>query len=372
MTSTTSEGVGSGVIDTAVHHDWRDQNEIVRYLSSAWREYVGESKWFSWGLGTKDISLDVPYMHPRSAAMGESPTPGYAELAARLERSGADKGVLVYGKSMLMPADNNPHLGRELCHALNRWTVENWLDPDDSPFLGSILVANQFPELSAEWIREFSRHPRMVQVALGGNGLGKPFGHPVYDPIFRAAADTGMPVVIHTLADGAADSLPHSLAGGVAASYAEYRALSAQSLMTHASSLISQGVFERYKDLKVVLMGGGIAWVPAFLWRMQTNFGPFGREAPWLRSLPYDYFLRNIRVSTYHLEKAPSTESWRSVLRAVDDSGSIFCYGSGMPFGDFDTVAGVRATLPAEWHPNVFGGTAGDLYGLTSERVANG
>ena len=45
-------------------------------------------------------------------------------------------------------------------------------------------------------IRRAGAHERMVGIALGANGLGLPFGHPAYHPIYEAASEMKLPILI--------------------------------------------------------------------------------------------------------------------------------------------------------------------------------
>jgi len=286
------------VIDCCVHHDWRSQDEIVAYLPAAWREYVGDSDPTRWGLGAKNIRVESEY---RSPLARRHPTLGPTELAAHLAGDGVDVGLLAPVGGLLLGADNNPRLALELCRATNKWTAEQWLADPRSPFLGGIVIENQLPEEAANEIRKYADHDRFCVVHMGGNGFGKPYGHPVYRPIHKAAAESGLPIVIHTIGDSAADNLSQAAAGGLASFAGEHRALAGQVLMTHLTSMIGQGVFHDFPELKVLAVGGGIAWVPAYLWRFDTNFMAFGREAPWLREPPSRTFHRNVYVGTYRI-----------------------------------------------------------------------
>lgn len=360
------------VIDCAVHHDWDDQAEVVQYLGKAWKEYVGEPGSLPWGFGSKYIGLDVPYKNPtihdpyvssfQIRSDSERPMRSVNGLIGELDGEGVDAGILVYGSSMLLPGDNNVYLGKELISAANRWTQEMWLEEGQGRLWGSILVPNQLPVEAAKEIRNYASSRYMIQVAIGANGLSKPLGHPIYDPIYKAACDLGLPVVINSFGDALIDSLAHPTAGGPPAGYVESRVLASQPLITHACSLIAQGTFEKFRDLQVVLIGAGVAWLPSFLWRFDVNMGAFGRESPWLTKSPLEYFESNFHVCTYRLGAVPSRQRFELVAGKVSTDGSMYMYGSGRPFADFDPLARVREIVPAEWHSNVLGGSARALY----------
>jgi uncharacterized protein len=354
-------------IDSCVYHDWIAQDDVVAYLPSAWQEYVGKPGSLPWGLGGKDVRLKPPYRSP----LGPRPAVDYDGLVARLAESGVDTAVLAHSTGMLLALDNNAHIGRELCLASNRWTVERWLEPAGSPFYGGIVVPNQYPDLAAAEIRRYAGHERVCAVHMGGNGLGKPFGHPAYHPIYEAAAEAGLAVAFHSMGDVPVQSLAHSTGGGLASFAGEYRALAGQSLMSHVTSVIGQGVFDKYPSLRVLVVGGGVVWIPSLLWRAEVNFGAFGRDVPWLKRSPTEYFLEHVRVATYRLERPQPAASLHRALRSVRGVEEILCYASGMPEHDADTVQEAEALLPAEWHDAVFDGNARALFGdRISDRVA--
>jgi predicted TIM-barrel fold metal-dependent hydrolase len=346
-------------IDSCLYHDFRDQTEMTGYLPAAWQEYVGVAGSLPWGLGARDVRVESPYRSP----LARPPAPDYDGLRRRLVESGADAGVLAHRDGLLFAADNNAPFGLELCRASNRWTVERWLEPAGSPFFGGIVIQNQYPDEAASEIRRYADHPRVCAVHMGGNGLGKPFGHPIYHPIYEAAADTGLPVVIHSVSETPGESLPHSTSGGLASFTAQYRALAGQSLMLHTANLVAQGVFERYSDLRVLLVGGGIAWLPAFLWRFEVNYGAYGRDVPWLKRSPTEHFMEHFRVGTYRLDRPRPGDSLDRLIRTVPGVEEILCFASGSPEPDADTLEDAEALLPADWHDAILGANALSLFG---------
>ena len=184
---------------------------------------------------------------------------------------------------------------------------------------GLILVQNQLPEAAAAEIHRLADNPRMVGVLLGGKGLAQPFGHPIYDPIHRAAAEHDLPIVIHAGTDLAADVLTEGTAGGPASTYAESQMLASSSLMTHISSFVAQGVFEKYPNLKVHVVGGDVTGRCGCCGG-STPSTVCSREVPWLKRQPGDYMVDHVRLSTLPLEAYKSPEAWQRIFDAPRSS----------------------------------------------------
>ena len=103
----------------------------------------------------------------------------------------------------------------------------------DPRLLGTILVPTQVPDAAAAEIRRVGANDRMAAVLLTVCGLARPFGHPCYAPIFEAAHELDLPVVIRTGTNQTIDAHVPA-AGGVPSTFTESRALAPQELMTHA------------------------------------------------------------------------------------------------------------------------------------------
>ena len=91
----------------------------------------------------------------------------------------------------------DPYFAAELMRAAaNDYTIEQWLSKDPR-LLGSLILNSQVPEWAADEIRRLGTHAQICQVLLGGASLDKPFGHPIFHPIYRAAEEKGLPVSLH-------------------------------------------------------------------------------------------------------------------------------------------------------------------------------
>jgi predicted TIM-barrel fold metal-dependent hydrolase len=277
-----------------------------------------------------------------------------------LDAQGVDRAVLCHDDLRYTPAQQNTHLAREICRAANDWTLEQWVARD--PRLSALmLVPNQVTDDAVTEIARIGDDPGMAGILMAVNGLSKPLGHAAYHPIYAAAADRGLPVVIHAGVDAANEVLTPHVAGGAPSFYGEYRALSALSVMTHVTSLIVQGVFEKFRDLQVLLMGAGVSWLPALLWRCDAEYVAYRREAPWVRHSPTEYFREHVRVGTWRMAAPAEPERLVRVLNTVEGVEDLLIYGSGFP--DWDTSwPSELDSLPVEWRAKARGENAFEFF----------
>lgn len=361
---------GGSVIDCDIHHTWPADDVLDPYLSPRWREYAAGSgrsgpvpKWVESGFYN-------PHGVNRRDAIGpEGERPGSSLPLLRkqiLDTHDIVRGVLTHADALFVAALPHPLFAADIARAANDYTREHWLDMERR-LTASIVVNSQLPELAVAEIERQAEDPRMVQVVMAGNGLGQPLGHPLLHPIYAAAAERGLPVAIHAF--GAAGMMPPASAGGDSSYYIEYHTHGLQGMMTTFASLVSQGVFEKYPDLRVVLLEAGVGWVPSMLWRFDNAYRRLRRETPWVRRAPSEYFHQHVRMSSQPLDSPGDT---RELIAALEAYGAedVLMFASDYPHWDADDVDYVAARLPKPWHAKVFHDNAASLYGW--ERITPG
>ena len=274
-----------------------------------------------------------------------------------LDQRGVDLAILT-GSITSLGVQPNADMAATIARAVNDWTLDRWVRPFDS-FKGSILVAPQDPPQAVAEIDRLGGDPGMVQVLLG-SATESPLGRRVYHPIYEACARHNLPLALHIGGEGAGMS-PPSTAVGHPSTYFEWYGSLPQIYMAHIMSMVTEGVFEKFPTLKVVLYEGGVFWLPHVLWRFDKNWKAQRSETPWVKEPPSAYILRHFYSSTYPLEAAPA-EHLAQVLEMIEADRTLLFSSNYPDWGLGDPFAMVE-TIPEALKRRVMVDNALDVYG---------
>ncbi|HEV3483935.1 MAG TPA: amidohydrolase family protein, partial [Vicinamibacterales bacterium] len=290
--------------DVDVHHRLNRDTDIVAYLPNRWHDYVhGDGRGgfsVSPALNNGTVRMAGAGRDDAVPANGMKPGSDFDTLREQLLEPHADYRAVLTHQLGEFGGHFNHYFARDLSRAMNDWTIDAWLERDER-FYGVIIVPLADPEAAVEEIRRVGPHPRMLSVHIGGNVLGRPLGDPLYHPIYDAAAEHGLCISVHIAPLGA----PHMgvLAAGGRLSFLTAITQYSQQAMHYISSLIVHGVFEKWPNLRVLLMEYGIGWLPFALWRLDQAYPLLQAESPWVRRLPSEYIRDHVRLSTQPLEE---------------------------------------------------------------------
>lgn len=289
------------IADCDIHHSPKDFKLIYPYLEGRWRRHIEE-----YGLIPRQAyqagpayAKGQPDASRRDAWPPNGGRPG-SDLAFmaehHLDPNNIELGVL----NMIRPHPGtfpNLDLSAAVCRALNDWQIVEWTQKDKR-LRASILVPYEDAQAAvAEIERQASRHD-FIQVLLLTRTV-EPMGQRRYWPIYEAAARAGLPVGVHAFGFGGS---PIS-AGGWPSYYIEDMVGHAQSAQNALTSLVVEGVFERFPDLRVVLIETGFAWLPALCWRLDNIWKKLRSETPHLKRLPSEYIRNNVWLTTQPMEE---------------------------------------------------------------------
>jgi predicted TIM-barrel fold metal-dependent hydrolase len=348
------------VIDCDVHPQIGDPEELIGYVEPGQREWFRSQAYF----GLPGYSWAHPTSWFREDIVEPGRVPGAdAATVARdvLDATGAAVGVLNADDAILVSLIPSSYRAAALARAHNDWLRERWLDVEPR-LRASIICPAQDPLAAAAEIRRCAGDERFVQVLLCG-GSERPYGEPRYLPIFAAAAEYGLPVAIHTGGEGMGIAASPGGAGP-GAFYIEWHTLgSACSTMAHLVSLLCHGTFERLPSLRVVLLEGGVAWLPGILWRLDTNWRALRGEIPWLDRKPSEVAREHVRFTTQPLEHTDGRDDLLFAMLEAVGAPETLLFASDYPHWDSDDAAFMVRRLPEAWREPVLHANAAAFYG---------
>ena len=215
------------------------------------------------------------------------------------------------------------------------------------------------PDGAPAVIEEFARDERFVQVLLPVRSSA-PYGRPQFRPIFRAAADAGLPVGLHF---GGSAANPITAVGWPSFYIEDHTAMS-QAFEAQVLSLVCEGVFDEIPDARVILIEGGFGWLPPLMWRLDKNYRGLRDEVPWLRDLPSRYIRRHFRATSQPMEEPEDPEHLRWLFEMIGEDGFVM-FATDYPHWDFDSPdRALPHTLPEELRRRILAGNAQETYGF--------
>ncbi|HLU35346.1 MAG TPA: amidohydrolase family protein [Thermomicrobiales bacterium] len=348
----------TSVIDVDIHPTY-NPDRVVEFLPEAWKpRFLAGNR----GPGT------LGYWNPGGVARADAVTDDG-------QRIGHDPHLLA---SHVLDEYNvefcvlNPeagiHIGvspeldysAALLSAINDHFIEDWL-PVDSRYRLSITVAPNDPVGAAAEIRRVGNAPGVVQVVMG-SGARTSYGNRFYYPIYEAAQEMGLPVAIHPGNEGVGITGPTG-AAGFASNYFEWHSGLVTSYITHLISLVTEGVFIRFPELKFVMIEGGVSWLPSLMWRLDKNWKALRMTVPWLTEPPSAYIQRHVYLTTQPIEE-PENSQFLAQTLGMFDAGNMLMFSSDYPHWDGDTPDFAARFIPKEQRDNVLRETARRLYRL--------
>ncbi|GAA1850950.1 amidohydrolase family protein [Pseudonocardia ailaonensis] len=149
-------------------------------------------------------------------------------------------------------------LGLACVQAYNDFMLDEWSGADRERLVPLVILPLWDAELAAAEVRRTAaRGAKAIAFSEGPAKLGLPSFHSGgWDPLFRAAVETDMPVCMHI---GSSSSMITTSAD---APYAMHIGLNGLNSMIAAVDLLWSPVPTTFPDIKLVLSEGGAGWAP--------------------------------------------------------------------------------------------------------------
>ena len=319
------------IIDSDIHPTLRSEADLNPFLAERWRRHIAEYGKLGRGpyAARNTYPRFQPFLSRRDSFPPNGGPPGSDLDFMReqlLDRYDIEYGIL----EPLMPGNllRNLELSAAVCSAINDWQLDAFTTREKR-LRASIQIPFEDAKASvAEIERRVANHD-FAQIQLTSRST-EPIGRPRYWPIFEAAAHHGLPIGMHV--GGEAGYAP--TAGGWPSFYIEDHHGLTHSMQCQATSLVLEGVFERFPNLKVIMIEGGFAWLPSLGWRLDRHWEKMRGEVPHLTMPPSAYMRRNLWVSTQPMEEPEDPEDLRRLLGWIGWDHVLFA--TDYPHWDFD------------------------------------
>jgi len=355
------------LVDADIHHTLPSQAALAPYLSNRWQRYHER-------FGLRQV-LETQYWvtttHVQAARVDAFPPSGLPPGAdldflreQLLDLWGISFGVLNVTEVFQFSAQRGDY-GAALTRAINEFTAAQWLEPEPRLRAAIAVTADNAPAAVGE-IERYADDERFVQVLMTLRNEA-PMGNRRYWPIYRAAADAGLPVAVHV---GGIAGHPPSGAGWFSY-YFEMHAGHLQAFQAHMISLVLSGVFDEIPGLSIVFVEGGFSWAVPLAWRLDRMHAALGEEVPDLRRKPSEY-IRHFWFTTQPIEEPERPEQFHAMVASLGVADRLL-FATDYPHWDFDAPdqALPKGLSPTDRH-NILAGNAHRLYRLPPPQSLQG
>ena len=301
------------------------------------------------------------------AEMGDRPYPGDApfgsmepkERVALLDQEGIAKAILYPSLGLTWECElDDAQLSLAYARAYNRWICDFCSDAD-----GRLIAAAHIS--LADPAEAATELERAVLAGAKGAFLAPytltriPHAHPDHDPFWAKAQEIGIPVAIHPMAEHPKIRTYQRFSGMSKAGWMQ-NALGMQGPQQAFYGLFQWGLFDRFPQIKVIVLESGAGWIGAALDRMDTTFATtLGDDVP-LKEKPSTYFKRQCWIS--------GDPDERALAHIIDYVGNDrFFWATDYPHFDhpsnyMEELEGLVAPLSGTSRNNLLGDSAARVY----------
>jgi predicted TIM-barrel fold metal-dependent hydrolase len=327
----------SAAIDCDIHPTVPNLKALFPYLNEYWRDSFVER-----GIPGFEANAYPPNSplsaRPEWKGQGGRAATDVSQLATQLFDRWQPRLAIcncLYGVQLIFSED----MAAAVARAVNDWIAKEWLDRDPR-LRASIVIPTQNVEFAVDEIERCAKDKRFVQVQVLAM-QESPLGRRHWWPIYAAAERHNLPIGIHP-----GSTYRHSMTSlGWPSFYLEDYASYAQAFQSQLGSLVCEGVFAKFPNLKVVLLESGVTWLPGFLWRVSKFWRGVRAEVPWVDRSPADIVREHVRLTIAPFD-APDDSS--VVERTIDHlrSDDVLLYASDYPHWQFDGEDALPAGIP--------------------------
>ena len=274
-----------------------EDDDGLEYLS-----VDGKPSWFAQGgtLGALGaIGQDVnPFLEPGRIKWEDALLPGGYDPHARvkvMDEEGIDMSLVYPSLGLVWEADcTDAALAAANCRAYNNWVFDFC-----QPYPDRLIPVSHIPTLDVEeGVKELRRTAKLgakAAMICGAPPARRPLGGRYFDPLWEEAQALGLPMTLHP--SSGPDHMPNYLYPNPGECSAWWVFMvSAEDVKLQFTTFFNEGTFERFPDLKLVVLESGTGWLVPWVQRMDDKFEVNGFTTAMKRK-PSEYFHENCWIA---------------------------------------------------------------------------
>jgi uncharacterized protein len=355
------------IVDVDAHHYENEclddilpfiENEVVRQLALASRAKGRGSLVPNLAVGFQDMGGRITRYPLRSSEKTEKGKLRDVQLGHRwMDAMSVDYSCLFPTLMLAIGLHPDSEMEVELCWAYNRWLTEKALPESDGRFYSMLSLPLSEPDAAMRQIETFGDRNGVAGFMIT-SVRGQPVHHNRHMKVFRALEERGLPLSFHSAINPMEPVFKtlNRFASVHGLGFPFYNIL-------HVTNWVTNGIGERFPQLKVIWIEGGLAWIPFLMQRLDHEFMLRPSEYPLLKKRPSDY-MRDMYYASQPMETV-DREALECTFRMINAETQLL-YASDYPHWDFDLPSTIYDLpfLSEKAKHNILGGTAARLFKL--------
>ena len=319
------------IVDCDVHLTER-QSDFFPYLPEPFNEMLSRSEGEDYGY-LSQLYPSPGFLTPVVTGKVQSDTVRTADdVKNGMEMLGTDRSVVTPTQNLYLSCVQHDDLAAAMATGYNSWILDEILDPDEGLY-GAAIVAPQKPDKAAEEIDDRADEDAITAAFIPSGGVHPPLGNEVYEPIYAAAEDNDLPVMMHNAAGTMIQNFPFQFSG-----FNRYLSTHvpahAMQHMVNITDMITQGIPEAY-DIEFVVQEAGLGWVPYFTRRFDHEYSAKREDAPMLTKPPSEYIRDQFYFTSQPVEGTDDPQYIASIVKLMNGPETLM-FSSDYPHLDFD------------------------------------
>jgi predicted TIM-barrel fold metal-dependent hydrolase len=333
-----------------------------QYIDPKWRDLVPTGRPYKMlnvgrPLGMPDVTDEVPRPSDNPRALpggGHDPHVRIKDM----DREKVDVAVCFPSLATSLCCLDNVELEAAMLTAYNRWMADHCA-PYPARLKGVLMCSMRDMDLALKEIHRVATEPWVVGICVSGHMDDKNLDNPVFYPLWQAADELDLPILVH--AGTARPPYPlgtHELGGNFFLLHSMQHPMEQQRAV---GALVGGGVLDRFPRVRFGFLESGCGWVPWFMERLDERFDKLRAHVPLEKKRPREHMMG----PQCFFACDPDESSVEHFLKVMGEERLI--YASDYPHWDAkfpDTVDMIaeRTTLTHEQKARVLGGNAARLF----------